>query len=478
MSASIVWFRQDLRLADNPALNAAIRRGLPIVPVYIWAPDEEGAWPPGGATRWWLHHSLTALEADLRQLGSRLILRHGSSRSCLESLMAETGADQIFWNRRYEPHIIERDQAIKQALPCQSLNGSLLFEAGSVLNKAGKPFQVFTPFYKTCLQHEPPAEPLEVPGKLSSPASWPDSQPIEKLHLLPTLPWADDFPAHWQPGEAGAQAHLSRFLDDDVIDYKQARDFPALSSTSRLSPHLHFGEISPRQIWSIAHNQAAADPAPGLVSGVGDYLRQVIWREFAHQLMFHFPHTPTTPLRPEYARFPWLDDPSSLRAWQQGQTGYPIVDAGMRELWHTGWMHNRVRMIVGSFLVKHLLLPWQAGAEWFWDTLVDADLANNTMGWQWIGGCGADAAPYFRIFNPIIQGEKFDADGAYTRRWVPELAKMPEKFLYKPWEATPMELLDAGVTLGKTYPWPIVDHKAGRERALDALASLKDSPHA
>lgn len=448
----IVWFRQDLRLADNPALLEAAARG-PVVPVFIWAPREEGEFPPGGAAKWWLGRSLARLDEALRARGSRLILRAGESLAVLRELVKETGATGVHWNRRYEPYAIERDRAVKAALRAEGLaaeshNASLLFEPWTVANKAGKPFQVFTPFYRHCLAMEHPPEPLTAP-ELVGPSSWPSSVELASLELEPVLPWASGFEG--TPGEAGAQAEFARMLSGPVSAYATERDFPAVRGTSRLSPHLHFGEIGPRQIWH--GTRVAAEP----------WLRQLVWREFAHHLLFHFPHTARKPLRVEFERFDWRNDPAQLRAWQQGRTGYPIVDAGMRELWTTGWMHNRVRMIVGSFLVKHLRLHWEEGAFWFWDTLVDADLANNTLGWQWTAGCGADAAPYFRVFNPILQGEKFDPAGAYVRRWVPELAKVPAKFIHRPWEA--------GMALD--YPAPIVDHAEAREAALKAFAELR-----
>lgn len=462
---------------DHPALHAASETGAPVIPVFVWSPEEEGDWPTGGASRWWMHHSLTRLDESLRAVGSRLVIRRGAAEAVLAALMEETGAGEILWNRRYEPAVIARDTKLKARFPARSFNGSLLYEPGSVLNKSGKPFQVFTPFYKTCLKREEVsgvADPLPAPGAVRAPAAWPDSLALEALELLPKIAWDGGFKEVWSPGEAGAAAQLERFLDGCVPDYKAARDVPSLAATSRLSPHLHHGELSPRQVWHAVKEFAAANPGPGNVYGAEEYLREVVWREFAFQLLFHFPHTPKQPLREKYAKFPWRRDAKALRAWQRGQTGYPLVDAGMRELLHTGWMHNRVRMVVASFLVKHLLLSWEHGAAWFWDTLVDADLASNTLGWQWAGGCGADAAPYFRIFNPTTQGEKFDGEGNYTRHWVPELAGLPDKWLFKPWEAAPLELAAAGVTLGKTYPRPIVDHKEARARALEALASLKE----
>lgn len=463
---SLVWFRQDLRLADNPALLAAAQRG-PVVPVYIWAPEEEAEFPAGGAGKWWLHQSLQQLEASL---GQPLVIRRGPSLAALQSLIAETGATHVYWNRRYEPASLERDRLVKAALreqgiTVESSNAALLFEPWTVANKSGKPFQVFTPFYKHCVATYPITPPLARAKKLA-PGPTAHSLPLAGLELEPRLDWAKEMATLWQPGEAGAHALLTRMLAGGVTSYADERNRPDRLGTSRLSPHLHFGEISPRQIWQAAQTQPAAEP----------YLRQLVWREFAHHLLFHFPHTPLQPLRSEFANFAWRKDPVALRAWQRGRTGYPIVDAGMRELWTTGWMHNRVRMIVASFLVKHLRLHWEEGAFWFWDTLLDADLANNTLGWQWSAGCGADAAPYFRIFNPVLQGEKFDPEALYVRRWVPELAGLSNQWIHQPWNCPPLELKAAGVQLGRTYPQPIVDHATSRDSALAAFQALRAKP--
>lgn len=466
---TIVWFRRDLRLADQEALHAALARGGTVVPVFIWAPDEEAPWAPGAASRWWLHESLRAFDASLRALGSQLVIRRGPSLDALRRLINETGASAVYWNRLYEPAAIERDRVVKATLradgvEAKSFNSALLHEPWTILTQQGKPYQVFTPFYRACQALDAPSTPRPPPAHLPTIPSIP-SVAINDLGLLPSIHWYDGMAATWQPGEDGAVERLAGFRPR-APHYKSDRDRPDLESTSRLSPHLHFGEISPRQVWwSIrkAHPGGSAEP----------YLRQLIWREFAHHLLYHFPHTPTEPLRPEFKRFPWEDNPQFLKAWQKGRTGYPIVDAGMRELWRTGWMHNRVRMIVASFLVKDLLIPWQAGAAWFWDTLVDANLANNTLGWQWTAGCGADAAPYFRIFNPILQGEKFDPDGAYVKKWVPELAALPAGLVHRVMEADRRVLSDAGVELGVHYPKPLVDHGVARDAALSAYDHLK-----
>ena len=473
----LVWFRQDLRLADNEALHAAVATGRPLVPVYLLDPAGDGTWTPGGATRWWLHGSLAALDASLRKIGSRLTLRQGDAATILPELLRETGATAVYWNRRYEPASIARDTRLKADLramgvEARSFSGALLREPATVSNKSGGPFQVFTPFYKHLLTLPALPAPLPAPARLAAPARWPAGVSLADFHLLPTIDWAGGMRAAWTPGEAGAAKVLDQFDDRRATRYNADRDQPALPATSRLSPHLHFGEITPRQIWHAVSLRHEQERMPG---GVDPYLRQVVWHEFAHHLLFHFPHTPEQPLRPEYAKFPWRSDARALRAWQRGRTGYPIVDAGMRELWHTGWMHNRVRMITASFLVKHLLLHWSEGARWFWDTLVDADLANNTLGWQWVAGCGADAAPYFRIVKPILQGRKFDTAGAYIRKWVPELARLDDEALHAPWEVPPLLLAEAGVVLGKTYPRPLVEHGMARDRALAALSAMREA---
>jgi deoxyribodipyrimidine photo-lyase len=466
---SLVWFRHDLRLADNPALRAALRRGGPVLPVFIWSPEEEGTWPPGAASRWWLHQSLRELDASLRQHGSRLVIGRGPALESIRRLVGQTGATAVFWNRRYEPAVVERDRNVKaglrqDGLTVESYNGSLLFEPWDVRTQQDKPYQVFTAFWKACLAREEPARPEPAPARLPAPRRWPDTLAVQELGLEPTIDWAAGLRESWTPGETGAAEQLERFLESALSDYATARDQPGRSGTSRLSPHLHFGEISPRQIWFALRDRRDGRAEAGIC-----YLRELGWRDFAHHLLYHFPQTPGEPLRQEFSAFPWQSDRAALRLWQRGRTGYPIVDAGMRELWHTGWMHNRVRMIVASFLVKDLLIPWQDGAAWFWDTLVDADLANNTLGWQWSAGCGADAAPFFRIFNPVTQGEKFDPDGAYVRRWLPELQALPDTWIHQPWNA-PAEV---GVRLGETYPRPIIDHAEARVRALEALRKLK-----
>jgi deoxyribodipyrimidine photo-lyase len=480
LTPTLLWFRQDLRLQDNPALHAALARGAPVVPVYILDEAGEGKWPAGGASRWWLHHSLGALDASLREHGSRLVLARGSARAVLRALVNATEAGAVYWNRRYEPAGIARDRAIKAefsaaGLEAVSFNAALLNEPHTIQNKQGRPFQVFTPYWRTCLAL-PVAAPLKFAAqKIPAPAKWPSSVELAGLELLPRVNWTAGLAETWEPGEAGVAKRLRHFAAKGMEAYAENRNRPDVDGTSLLSPWLHFGEIGPRQIWAAvkARSKDSGVFPPG--NGARVFLAEVGWREFAHHLLFHFPRTPEQPLREEFARFPWAEDPggAKLRAWQRGLTGYPIVDAGMRQLWQTGWMHNRVRMIVASFLVKHLRLPWTEGAAWFWDTLVDADLANNTLGWQWSAGCGADAAPYFRIFAPVLQGVKFDPNGNYVRRWVPELARLPTHVLHAPWEAPAAVLAAAGVKLGGNYPRPLVDHAQARAAALSAFKQLR-----
>lgn len=474
MSATIVWFHRDLRLEDNPALSAAVERGHPVIPVLIWAPEDEAPWAPGGASRWWLHGSLDALSRFLIERGSRLILRTAPTLEALRSLIRETDADAVYWNRRYEPALVERDAGIQPSLSADGLqvetfNASLLFEPSDVATKQGKPYQVFTPFWRRCRETGLPMETISAPAHVPAPARWPVSVALDDLGLLPRVDGASGLRDAWTPGEAGAHERLETFIDEVLGDYGTSRDYPSQTGTSRLSPHLHFGELGPRQI-----AQAIAEETPlSDRSSAEGYLSEIGWREFAHHVLYHFPSTPDRPLKPKFESFPWRNDDDHLQAWQRGETGYPIVDAGMRELWETGWMHNRVRMVVASFLTKDLLIPWQDGARWFWDTLVDADLANNTFGWQWAAGCGADAAPYFRIFNPVRQGERFDPEGAYVRRWVPELADLDGDLIHAPWQATEPDLRAADVKLGGTYPAPIVDHGEARDRALAAYERVK-----
>jgi len=440
------------------------------LPVFIWAPEEEGAWAPGGASQWWLHHALADLEQQLAQWGSRLILRQGPAGDVLAKLIEETNAAGVYWNRRYEPASMARDKAVKTCLradgyAAESFNSSLLFEPWTVESGQAKPYKVYTPFRKCVDRRDTPQRVRVDLSALQNPTAWPPSESLDALALLPQIAWDNGFYEAWTPTREGAEARLDAFLDAPVRAYATDRDLPDEDGTSRLSPYLHWGQLGPREALAALGNPANSE-------GKQVYRQEILWREFGYHVLYHFPQTPTEPLQEKYTDFPWEPDEANLKAWQRGETGYPIVDAGMRQLWATGWMHNRVRMVVASFLVKHLLTSWREGARWFWDTLVDADLASNTLGWQWAGGCGADAAPYFRVFNPITQGEKFDTAGGYVRHWVPELKKMPDKFLHQPWEA-PENIRDyANVRLGENYPAPIIEHKAGRERALAALKSL------
>lgn len=467
MSVSIVWFRNDLRLGDNPALAAGLATGRAVVPVYVLDEETDGVRAPGAASRWWLHHSLLSLDASLRALGSRLILRRGPAEQVIAGLAGECGADAVFWNRTYDKGSRERDARLKAALGergvrAESLKGNLLYEPWEVRTLGGDPFKVFTPFWRACCNLPSPGQPLPAPKALTTPQRWPASDMLAAWQLLPTSPdWAGGLRASWVPGEAGAFARLSDFLDSALERYGSERDLPAVDATSRLSPHLAFGEISPRRIWN-------AVTARGRSAATDKFLAELGWREFAYCLLFHHGDLAQRNFRPEFDAFPWANRDDQLEAWRRGRTGYPIVDAGMRELWTTGWMHNRVRMIAASFLTKDLLVDWRVGERWFWDTLVDADPANNAAGWQWVAGSGADAAPFFRVFNPVLQGEKFDPAGDYVRRWVPELASLPAEKIHRPWTAD-----IAPSTEG--YPAPIVDHAAARDRALTAFRSLKQS---
>lgn len=477
---TILWFRQDLRLDDNPALVAAVARGRPVIPVFIWDPGADGGWPPGAASRCWLHWSLGRLDAALRKAGSGLVFRTGNALDTLLELVAHCSADTVFWNRRYEPAAVAVEKDVAAALHANhvvanSFNTSLLFEPWTVRTRSGGPYQVFTPFYRACLSLSEPPRPVAAPQKLAPPSRWPKSLSLDALGLLPRQAWMRRIEREWDCGEAAAQARLEAFLRQALADYPESRDRPDVAGTSRFSPHLHFGELSPRRVWHRLDRVLDGKGPASLRKAAEAFRRQLVWREFAYHLLFHFPRTATSSLKETFERFPWRDDRQALIAWQRGRTGYPIIDAGMRQLWQTGWMHNRVRMLVGSFLVKDLFIPWQAGARWFWDTLVDADLANNTLGWQWVAGCGADAAPYFRIFNPVGQGERFDPEGTYVRRWVPELAGMPKKWIHKPWAAPHSVLREAGVTPGQSYPRPIVDHEEARQRALDVYRKSKSA---
>jgi deoxyribodipyrimidine photo-lyase len=471
----LLWFRQDLRLADNPALTAAAERGAPIIAAYVLDDAAGGDWAIGGAARWWLHHSLAALAESLKALGVPLVLRRGAAAAVIPALAEEIGAGAVFWNRLYEPLAVAGDAAIAETLrkagrEVRGFAASLIAEPQTAKTKTGTPFKVFTPFWNNLRGQDGPGRPQR-PPKIHQETPRVASDDLADWRLLPKHPdWAKGFSDDWTPGEAGARARLRAFIENGLSAYATGRNLPGIEGVSRLSPHLHWGELSIRQVWHAAELHAA-EPHAG--DGAEPYLRELGWRDFAHHLLWQFPDLPATPFIEGFAAFPWRTDPAGLKAWQRGRTGYPFVDAGMRQLWAIGWMHNRVRMVVGSFLVKHLLIDWREGEKWFWDCLVDADLANNAFNWQWIAGSGADAAPYFRIFNPVLQGEKFDGTGDYVRRWVPEIAALPDAWLHKPWLAPAEVLAKAGIELGKTYPAPIVDHDAARARALAALKSIR-----
>jgi deoxyribodipyrimidine photo-lyase len=472
---AIWWVRRDLRLADNPALAYAVGHAEHIVPIYIYDCDEP--WPPGAASAWWLHHSLVSLTHALSSRDSGLIVRDGAALRCLLDLVDETGATLVAWNRLYEPAAIRRDATVETKLrerdvAVASHNAALLAEPATIRNGEGKPYRVFTPFWRAVQAHLhslPP--PARAPRRLLAPKRWPKSRRVDELNLLPKIDWDSGFARRWQPGETGALKQMRRF--DKVADtYSTGRDRPDVRGTSSLSPHLHFGEIGPRQLFAGLRLQS---PAGAGHESRNTFARELGWREFAHHLLYHFPHTVDQPLDPRFAAWRWSKSRRHLRAWQRGCTGIPIVDAGMRELWHTGWMHNRVRMIVASFLTKNLQIDWRDGTRWFWDTLVDADLANNTLGWQWTAGCGADAAPYFRVFNPVLQAEKFDPQRRYLRQWLPELVRLPDRWIHQPWGAPEQTLAMAGVILGDTYPKPIVDLQKSRTIALASYEHMKQN---
>ena len=469
---AIHWFRQDLRIKDNPSLEAASQYES-IIPVYILDDVNSGEFAMGAASRWWLHKSLEKLNESL---GGNLLIYKGNPSDIFNNIIKEQDISYISWNRCYEPWRIERDKAIKKDLESQNINvesfsGALLWEPWKISKDDGTPYRVFTPFYKKgCLNADEPRFPTNSLKLNNLYTNKLNSESIENLDLIPEIDWYRDFEPEWSPGEEGADQCLEEFLESGLLNYKEGRNFPSKKFVSRLSPHLHFGEISPNEVWYRAKTKETEE---GIEKSLAHFHSELGWREFSSYLLYHFPDLPKVNFQKKFDIFPWRQDETLLKLWQSGNTGYPIVDAGMRELWKTGYMHNRLRMVVGSFLVKNLLIHWQEGERWFWDCLVDADLASNSASWQWVAGSGADAAPYFRIFNPITQGLKFDPDGEYTKKYVPELKDLPNKYLFSPWEAPKEVLESAGIELGKDYPQPIVDLKISREIALEAFATTK-----
>jgi len=472
----LVWLRDDLRLADNPALDAAARTGRPIVLLHVLDEVSPGLRPLGAAARWWLHHSVGALAESVAARGGRLVLRRGPAEIVVPAVMAESGADTIFWNRRVGGPERAIDAALKAEIRARgetatSFHANLLHEPHRLLTKSGGPFRVFTPFWRAFLAGPAPRAPLPAPARLPAPTVAIDGDDLADWRLRPTAPdWSGGVARTWTPGETGAGERLSAFLNQGIYSYHRERDRPDLDVTSRLSAHLRFGEISPFQVWAAVADAAGREDGPE-TAALDKFRAELGWREFSHHLLFHLPELHRHNVQPRFDAFPWRADPAFLAAWRAGRTGYPLVDAGMRELWETGTMHNRVRMVAASFLVKHGLIDWREGEAWFWDTLVDACPANNPASWQWVAGSGADAAPYFRIFNPVTQAETFDPEGSYVRRFVPELARLSAPAIHRPWAAPPAVLAAAGVRLGETWPRPIVDHAAARERALAAFAA-------
>ncbi len=466
----IYWVRQDLRLADNPALVAALEESQNVYIIYVLEQDKEIR-ERGAASKWWLYHSLKSLSEDIALRGGTLTIRQGIAKNVIPAFLDEVKGEAIFWNRCYEPEMIDRDKHLKTTLQnnkitVKTFNSALLSEPWEI-----KTYSVFTPYWKK-LQEQPIPRPLDAPTFLQKTQNFIFSEKLEDLGLLPVSPdWAGGLRDTFVASEAAAIKRLETFLEENVDLYKEERDRPDKFSTSKLSPFLALGLISPRYIWHKSQQEIALNP--NKKAAVDKFLSEVGWREFSYHLLFHFPTLPDKNLRKNFDKFPWQPDPIALKAWQQGKTGYPIIDAGMRELWHTGWMHNRVRMLVASFLIKDLLIPWQQGEAWFWDTLVDADLASNSASWQWVAGCGADAAPYFRIFNPTTQAQKFDPEGLYVKKWVPELRKLPAPQIHEPWNCSISVLKEAGVLLGKDYPLPLIDHKTARDRALAAFERIK-----
>ena len=463
MSNVLVWFHNDLRLGDNPALVKAIESGNKVIPIYIWD-EKDSDLHTGSAGKWWLHQSLDRLSNRIEELGNKLVLRKGNPKPIIEEFVSQNNISKIFMNRRFEPHIIERDEDILSQMDHEITNGNLLFDPEDIRTKQDKQYTVFTPLWRNCKMQAEPHEPLAIPSEIPAPDKFPESLSLDELGLLPKINWYETFEKKWRPGEEEANRILVHFLKSEARKYGKQRNIPGVRGTSRLSPYLRFGEISPKTIWHVSKDYS--NP------GTEHFVREVGWREFSYHLMANFPFLANKPLRENFEQFPWRDSDEDYEAWTKGMTGYPIVDAGMRELYATGWMHNRVRMIVSSFLVKHLLIDWRKGERWFFDTLLDGDFCSNNAGWQWVSGGGADAAPYYRIFNPILQGKKFDTGGRYVRKWVPEIADIPNANLHAPWELSEGQLQLFGVELGETYPEPIVNHEFARKRALESFDQI------
>ncbi|PEV58740.1 deoxyribodipyrimidine photolyase [Bacillus cereus] len=469
----IVMFQKDFRLYDNPALFEAVQSGE-VLPVYV----QDETFSIGSAAKWWLHHAIIDVQKQLKALGSTLIIRKGNTQEEILSLIKQLDITAVYWNSCYDPDRLKSNQKMKMILEdkgiiCKGFNSHLLLEPWIIKKKDNTEYKVFTPFYNA-FQKQVIPKPISRVQSIKWGNSLPASLSVSELHLLPTIPWTSHMEAIWDPTEEGAYKTFKKFFSSKLVSYSEGRDFPDQNVHSMLAPYLSFGQISVKLMFHYLINKSTERQCSLFEKQVNSFIRQLIWREFSYYLLYHYPFTVYKPLNKSFEHFPWNKEEELLRVWQKGETGYPFIDAGMRELWQTGFMHNRARMAVASFLVKHLLIPWQEGAKWFMDTLLDADIANNTMGWQWVAGSGADASPYFRIFNPITQGEKFDKNGEYIRRWVPELRDIPNKYIHKPWEAPEHILQKSNIKLGNTYPYPIVDHKAARERALCAYKNMKE----
>ena len=470
----LLWFRIDLRLSDNPALQNATNLNRPIIPIYIHDDEDALQRKLGSASKWWLYHSLKTLSFELKGFGSRLLYFNGKAEKIIQQIIKETKSDTVIWNRRYEPWAIKRDTLIKnqlnnQGIKVASFNSNLLFEPWEIKSKTGNPLKVFTPYKNALLLKDRNSRIIDKPKKILSPKLWPASQNLNDLKLLDNRNWSTKFEKIWKPGNKEAKLKLDFFIKNRISNYDTDRNIPGLEGTSKLSPHLRFGEISPKEIINIINFNESKHHLKSLET----FKSEIIWREFSHNLLWYFPEIHKKSIKRKFENFKWNFNNKNFDLWTKGLTGYPIVDAGMRELWSTGWMHNRVRMITASFLTKHLLLPWQLGESWFWNTLIDADPASNPSGWQWVSGCGADAAPYFRIFNPILQGQKFDPKGVYIKKFLPELKMLSPKFIHEPWKADSAILKNSDINLGETYPLPIVDHQFARKRALKKYAEIK-----